>query len=143
MHYDSWRIVWSLLYRLPDIKGEVCVQANNAYIFPAIGLAAVLTGASHISDDAFLTAANHLSEMTQIPVSRICLSVQSFGGAYLQTQAILFPEPPADCPLVPFAGGSQRAIVSKIFLNSASVCQADSKGCSVYGRGRWRGYGPK
>ena len=47
------------------------MQANNAYIFPAVGLAAMLTKATHISNDAFLTAAKHLSEMTQIPVSRI------------------------------------------------------------------------
>ncbi|CAK0739550.1 hypothetical protein CVIRNUC_001175 [Coccomyxa viridis] len=56
----------------PSIRGTdnrelYAAQANNAYIFPAIGLAAVLTRTSHISDDAFLTAAKHLSEMTQIP----------------------------------------------------------------------------
>ena len=40
------------------------VQANNAYIFPAIGFAAILTRASYISDDVFLVAARCLSEMT-------------------------------------------------------------------------------
>ncbi|CAL5223762.1 g6326 [Coccomyxa viridis] len=54
----------------PSIRGPKGVelhaaQANNAYIFPAIGFAAILTRASHISDDAFLVAAKCLSEMTQ------------------------------------------------------------------------------
>lgn len=47
------------------------MQANNAYIFPAIGFAAILTRASHISDDAFLVAAKCLSEMTQKAVSSL------------------------------------------------------------------------
>lgn len=44
------------------------MQANNAYIFPAIGFAAVLTRAKYISDDVFLVAARCLSEMTQTAV---------------------------------------------------------------------------
>ena len=68
------------------------VQANNAYIFPAVGLAAMLIKANHISDDAFLTAAKHLSEMTQIPVSRthpFLLSLRCAGkhrNRYSQTE---------------------------------------------------------
>lgn len=38
-------------------------QANNAYIFPAVGFAAVQCGCSMISDDVFLAAAYRLSEM--------------------------------------------------------------------------------
>ncbi|CAL8463533.1 g3067 [Coccomyxa elongata] len=41
-------------------------QANNAYVFPAIGFAAVLTRATTISDDVFLTAAEMLSHMTSL-----------------------------------------------------------------------------
>lgn len=50
------------------------VQANNAYIFPAIGFAAVLTRAKYISDDVFLVAARCLSEMTQKAVRSLFLS---------------------------------------------------------------------
>ena len=44
-------------------------QANNAYVFPAVGFAAVLTRARSISDDVFLTAAEALSEVTTLEVS--------------------------------------------------------------------------
>ena len=40
------------------------VQVNNAYVFPAIGFAAVLARAATISDDVFLTAAETLSHMS-------------------------------------------------------------------------------
>ena len=45
---------------------QLCMgaQANNAYIFPAIGFAAILTEATQISDEVFLVAARCLSEMT-------------------------------------------------------------------------------
>ena len=52
-------------------------QANNAYIFPAIGFAAILTGASQISDEVFLVAARCLSEMTQKLVRMLFLISQS------------------------------------------------------------------
>lgn len=39
-------------------------QANNAYVFPALGHAAVLAGAREISDDVFLSAAESLAVMT-------------------------------------------------------------------------------
>jgi len=42
-------------------------QANNAYIFPAIGHAAVLCKASYIPDGAFVEAARCLSEMSSEP----------------------------------------------------------------------------
>lgn len=47
------------------------MQANNAYVFPAIGFAAVLTRASTISDDVFLAAAEMLSHMTTLEVRSI------------------------------------------------------------------------
>ena len=39
-------------------------QANNAYVFPALGHAAVLAGAGSVSDDVFLAAAESLATMT-------------------------------------------------------------------------------
>lgn len=39
-------------------------QSNNAYVFPAVGYAAVLARAREISDDVFLAAAESLSQMT-------------------------------------------------------------------------------
>ena len=36
-------------------------QGNNAYIFPGIGLAAIITKASHITDEDFYVAANALA----------------------------------------------------------------------------------
>lgn len=41
-------------------------QANNAYIFPAIGHAAILTYCSTISDEIFLLAAEQLSSMSSM-----------------------------------------------------------------------------
>ena len=58
-------IIYALDTTVLPVKRWPIVQANNAYIFPAIGFAAILTRASHISDDAFLVAAKCLSEMTQ------------------------------------------------------------------------------
>ncbi len=39
-------------------------QANNAYVFPALGFAAALTDASQVTDDLFLAAAESLSTIT-------------------------------------------------------------------------------
>lgn len=41
-------------------------QANNAYIFPAVGFAATLVKASAITDEDFVVAAEHLSTMTTL-----------------------------------------------------------------------------
>ncbi|PSC71198.1 NADP malic enzyme [Micractinium conductrix] len=41
-------------------------QANNAYVFPAVGHAAVLTQCKEISDDVFLVAAEALAGMTSV-----------------------------------------------------------------------------
>ena len=38
-------------------------QANNAYVFPALGHAAMLARCSSISDEAFLTAAEVLAAL--------------------------------------------------------------------------------
>ena len=44
-------------------------QANNAYVFPPIGMAALLTHCSTISDAVFLEAAESLARAT--PASRL------------------------------------------------------------------------
>lgn len=41
-------------------------QANNAYIFPAVGYAAVLVQAKEITDEVFVLAAEELSKMTDM-----------------------------------------------------------------------------
>ncbi|WIA08394.1 hypothetical protein OEZ85_007833 [Tetradesmus obliquus] len=41
-------------------------QANNAYIFPAVGFAAVLTQSREITDEMFVLAAEELSKMTDM-----------------------------------------------------------------------------
>ena len=47
-------------------KSHYAAQANNAYIFPAIGHACVLTKAKRISDDVFLVAAETLAELSSL-----------------------------------------------------------------------------
>ena len=46
----------------------LCLQANNAYIFPAVGHAAVLVNATAIPDDCFVIAAEELASMSQVEV---------------------------------------------------------------------------
>lgn len=41
-------------------------QANNAYIFPAVGYAAILAKSREITDEMFVLAAEHLSTMTDM-----------------------------------------------------------------------------
>ena len=52
-------------------KSFVPGQGNNAYIFPGIGLAAIITKASHITDEDFYVAANALA--IQVFNMQICL----------------------------------------------------------------------
>ncbi|KAF6257196.1 cytosolic NADP malic enzyme [Scenedesmus sp. NREL 46B-D3] len=49
---------------LPDGRQVVPAQANNAYIFPAVGHAAVITRCSSIPDSVFLEAAEALGAMS-------------------------------------------------------------------------------
>eukprot|EP00878_Enallax_costatus_P000619 GHUV01000720.1.p1 GENE.GHUV01000720.1~~GHUV01000720.1.p1 ORF type:complete len:526 (+),score=186.74 GHUV01000720.1:291-1868(+) len=49
-------------------------QANNAYIFPAVGYAAILANSSEITDEMFVLAAEELSTMTdmeQLEIGRL------------------------------------------------------------------------
>ena len=63
MRYSEGRVLFASGSPFPEYNGVAPSQANNAYIFPAIGYAASLCSAKEISDDAFLIAARALSEM--------------------------------------------------------------------------------
>ena len=63
MRYSEGRVLFASGSPFPEFNGVAPSQANNAYIFPAIGYAASLCGAREISDEAFLIAAKALSEM--------------------------------------------------------------------------------
>lgn len=63
MRYSKGRVLFASGSPFPEYHGVAPSQANNAYIFPAIGYAASLCGAREISDEAFLIAAKALSEM--------------------------------------------------------------------------------
>jgi malate dehydrogenase (oxaloacetate-decarboxylating)(NADP+) len=41
-------------------------QANNAYVFPALGHAAVIAGATSLPEEAFLLAAESLAKITSV-----------------------------------------------------------------------------
>ncbi|KPK06711.1 MAG: malate dehydrogenase [Gemmatimonas sp. SG8_28] len=45
-------------------KTHVPTQGNNAYIFPGLGLGVILSGAKHVTDDMFYTAARAVANMT-------------------------------------------------------------------------------
>jgi malate dehydrogenase (oxaloacetate-decarboxylating)(NADP+) len=49
-----------------DYKGRTLVasQANNAYIFPGVGLGVIAAGASRVTNEMFMTAARILAETT-------------------------------------------------------------------------------
>ena len=38
-------------------------QCNNVYVFPGVGLAAIITGAKRVTDSMFAAAANALAEL--------------------------------------------------------------------------------
>lgn len=50
-----------------EVAGSTLVpgQANNAYIFPGVGLGVVASGARYVSDELFTVAANALAQMTE------------------------------------------------------------------------------
>jgi malate dehydrogenase (oxaloacetate-decarboxylating)(NADP+) len=56
---------------LPDGRHFVPGQGNNAYIFPGVGLGAIASGASSITDDDFYIAAASLA--SQVPAENLAL----------------------------------------------------------------------
>jgi malate dehydrogenase (oxaloacetate-decarboxylating)(NADP+) len=49
-------------------RTHVPTQGNNSYIFPGLGLGVILSGASHVTDDMFYTAARAVANMTTEPM---------------------------------------------------------------------------
>ena len=46
-----------------DGRTYVPRQGNNSYIFPGVGLGVIVSGARHITDDMFMTAAHTLAHL--------------------------------------------------------------------------------
>jgi malate dehydrogenase (oxaloacetate-decarboxylating)(NADP+) len=63
MRHTGGRVLFASGSPFGEVDGVMPSQANNAYIFPAVGYAASLCGATEISDEAFLIAAAALSKM--------------------------------------------------------------------------------
>jgi len=58
------------------INGEIRVpgQGNNAYVFPGLGLGAIYSGATHISDDMLIASAKSLAQcVSQNQIDQGCL----------------------------------------------------------------------
>ena len=58
-----------------------CSQANNAYVFPAVGAAALLTGATALGENAFLAAAEALAAQASTRDARSGLLFPPFSRA--------------------------------------------------------------
>lgn len=83
-------------------------QGNNAYIFPGVALAVILSGVRHISDRVFLEAAKSLTEqltaeeleqgrlyppLSNIREVSICIAVKVMEFVYRNGMAFQYPEP--------------------------------------------------
>ncbi|XP_073440888.1 NAD-dependent malic enzyme, mitochondrial [Dendrobates tinctorius] len=83
-------------------------QGNNAYIFPGVALAVILSGVRHISDRVFLEAAKALAEqltaeeleqgrlyppLSNIREVSICIAVKVMEFVYRNGMAFQYPEP--------------------------------------------------
>uniref|UniRef100_A0A8C5LYI5 Malic enzyme n=1 Tax=Leptobrachium leishanense TaxID=445787 RepID=A0A8C5LYI5_9ANUR len=83
-------------------------QGNNAYIFPGVALAVILSGVRHISDRVFLEAAKALAEqltpeeleqgrlypaLSNIQEVSICIAVKVMEFVYRNGMAFQYPEP--------------------------------------------------
>lgn len=65
-----------------------CSQANNAYIFPAVGAAALLTGATALGEGAFLAAAEALAAQASNEDARSGLLFPPFSRAAAVSAAV-------------------------------------------------------
>ncbi|XP_040192903.1 NAD-dependent malic enzyme, mitochondrial isoform X2 [Rana temporaria] len=83
-------------------------QGNNAYVFPGVALAVILSGVRHISDRVFLEAAKALAEqltaeeldqgrlyppLSNIREVSICIAVKVMEFVYRNGMAFQYPEP--------------------------------------------------
>uniref|UniRef100_A0A674I2N9 Malic enzyme n=1 Tax=Terrapene triunguis TaxID=2587831 RepID=A0A674I2N9_9SAUR len=83
-------------------------QGNNAYIFPGVALAVILSGVRHISDKVFLEAAKTLTDqltneelaqgrlyppLSNIKEVSICIAVKVMEFMYANNMAFHYPEP--------------------------------------------------
>ncbi|XP_072272567.1 NAD-dependent malic enzyme, mitochondrial isoform X2 [Pyxicephalus adspersus] len=93
---------------LPDGRCFKPGQGNNAYIFPGVALAVILSGVRHISDRVFLEAAKALAEqltpeeldqgrlyppLSNIREVSLCIAVKVMEYVYRKGMAFQYPEP--------------------------------------------------
>ena len=96
-----------------DGKVHVPGQGNNAYIFPGVGLAAVVGGLKHITDDMMRVSARSLADMaTEEDLASSCLypalarirEVSAYIA--LKVTEVSPPCPPPQCPFLLLASVS-------------------------------------